>query len=194
MEEVQVVLLSHFSVSSLVLVFLLGLADLAVTGETLDGSSQDHFKEGDYEAKDQPDVDHLHVRGGGQLLDLAGEDGGHHQHDGQVHSDGIAKQGFVKEDGDEGDEEQEDGGEVGGQQLSGHLPLEHYGHDHQLLLLEQGQVLDGEHGQVDVLLQKIVEILRHTVHVHHQHLRATIDLIKILLSIIGCPTLHLFLN
>ena len=107
----EVVLLSYFSVSSLVvLVVLLGLADVAAAGETLDCSSQDHFKEGDYEAKDQPDVDHLHVRGGGQLFDLAGENSGHHQHDGQVHSNDIAKKAFLKEDGGEGDEEQEDGG------------------------------------------------------------------------------------
>ena len=43
---------------------------------------------------------------------LAGEDGGHHQHDCQVDSNGIAKQVFVKEDGDVAYKEQEDGGEV----------------------------------------------------------------------------------
>ena len=88
----------------------LSFADVAAAVQTLDRSSQDDIKEGDHQTADQPDVNHLHVRGGGQLLYLAGEDGGHHQHNGQVHSDGIPKQGFVKEDGDEGDEEQEDGG------------------------------------------------------------------------------------
>ena len=33
---------------------------------------------GDEEAEDEPDVDHLGVRGGGQLLDFAREDGRHH--------------------------------------------------------------------------------------------------------------------
>ena len=60
--------------------------------QALDDSSQDDFEEGDDQTEDQPDVDHLHVRGGGQLLYLAGEDRGHHQHDGQVHSDGITEQ------------------------------------------------------------------------------------------------------
>ena len=90
---------------------------MAAAVHTLDCSPEDDFKEGDNQAEDQPDVDHLHVRSGGQLLYLAGEDGGHHQHDGQVHRNGIGKQVFVKEDGGEGDEEQEDGGEVGGKQL-----------------------------------------------------------------------------
>ena len=46
----------------------------------------DHSEgKGDEEAEDEPDVDHLGVRGGRQLLDLAREDGRHHQHDGQIH-------------------------------------------------------------------------------------------------------------
>ena len=85
--------------------WILRFADLAFAVQTLDCRSQDHLKEGDNQAEDQPDVDHLHVRSGGQLLYLAGEDGGHHQHDGQVHGDGVAKQALVKEDGDKGDKE-----------------------------------------------------------------------------------------
>ena len=91
--------------------------------QRLNRSSEDHRCEGNDQAEDQPHVNHLHVGGGGQLLYLAGEDGGHHQHDGQVHSNGIAKEVFVKEDGDKGDEEQEDGGEVGGQKLCGNFSL-----------------------------------------------------------------------
>ena len=70
------------------LVFLSGLVgvalftDVTAAVQTLYCSSQDDFKEGDNQAEDQPDVDHLHVRGGGQLLYLGGEDGGHHQHNG----------------------------------------------------------------------------------------------------------------
>ena len=60
-----------------------------------------------------------------------------------------------KEDGGEGDEKQEDGGEVGGQQLCGDLSLQYNRHDHQLLLFDQVQILDCEHGQVSVLRQKV---------------------------------------
>ena len=101
---------------------------MAVAGHTFDGSSKDDFKEGDNQAEDKPDVNHLHVRGGRQLLYLAGEDGGHHQHDGQIHGDDIAKEVFVEEGADEGDEEQEGGGEICRQKLCGNLPLEFQGH------------------------------------------------------------------
>ena len=116
--------------------------DVTAAVHTLTCSSEDDFKEGDDQAEAQPYVNHLHVRGGGQLLYLAGEDGGHPQHDAQVHSNGIAKEGFVKEDGDKGDEEQEDGREVGGQQLCGNLPLQLQGHVHHIAIffLFQGQV------------------------------------------------------
>ena len=109
---------------SLELVDICSFTDLTGAVHTLNRSSEDNFKEGDNQAEDEPDVDHLHVRGGGQLLYLAGEDGGHHQHDGQGHSNSITKEISVKEDGDEGDKEQEDGGEVGGQQISSNLPLQ----------------------------------------------------------------------
>ena len=106
----------------------------------------------DKKAEDKPDVDHLDVRGGGQFLYLAHEYGRHHQHDGQVHGDYIAKEVFVKENGGEGDEEQEYGGEVGGQKLCGNLPLELQGHVNHVayLLLGEGQVGHCEHGQVSV--------------------------------------------
>ena len=42
---------------------------------------------------------------------------------------------LAKEDGDKGDEEQEDGGEVGGQQLCGDLPLQLQGHVHHVIFL-----------------------------------------------------------
>ena len=150
--------------------WLLQFAELAFAVQTLDCRSQDYLKEGDNQAEDQPDVDHLHVRSGRQLHYLAGEDGGHHQHDGQVHGDGVAKQALVKEDGDKGDEEQEDGGKVGGQQLCGNLPLQHNRHDHQLLALDQGQILDGEHGQVCLIWQKSREVLGNAFCIHHPHL------------------------
>ena len=89
---------------------ILPFTGATAAAQTLDPCSEDDFKEWDNQAEDQPDVDHLHVRGGGQLLYLACEDGGHHQHYGQVHGNDITKEVFVKEDGGEGDEEQEDGG------------------------------------------------------------------------------------
>ena len=69
----------------LVILGLVGIfwfTDVTATVRTLNCSSEDDFKEGDNQTEDQPDVDHLHVRGGGQLFYLAGEDGGHDQHDG----------------------------------------------------------------------------------------------------------------
>ena len=126
-----------------------------VTGavHTLNRSSEDDFKEGNNQAKDQPDVDHLHVRGGGQLLNLAGKDGGHHQHNGQVDRNRVCKEVRLKEDGDEGDEQQEDGGQEGGQQLGGNLPFQQNLHDHKLVRFVQGEVSNCEHGQVRVLWQ-----------------------------------------
>ena len=141
--------------------------------QALDDSSQDDFEEGDDQTEDQPDVDHLHVRGGGQLLYLAGEDGGHHQHDGQVHSDGITEQTWVEEDGDVGDEEQEDGGEVGGQQLGGHLPLQLQGHVDQVasVVLPQDQLGHWEHGQVSIPKIQIGKSLWQACMVHDENLR-----------------------
>ena len=50
------------------------------SGEDDDLSKRNHL------AEDEPDVNHLDVGGGGQALHLADEDGGHHQHGGQVHT------------------------------------------------------------------------------------------------------------
>ena len=46
----------------------------------LHSSEQDNLNKRIDLAKDQPDVNHLDVRGGGKALHLAHEDGGHHQH------------------------------------------------------------------------------------------------------------------
>ena len=43
----------------------LSFADVAAAVQTLDRSSQDDVKEGDHQTADQPDVNHLHIRGGG---------------------------------------------------------------------------------------------------------------------------------
>ena len=52
----------------------------------LHGCEENDLSEGNHLAEDEPQVDHLDVRGGGQALHLADEDGGHHQHGGQVHA------------------------------------------------------------------------------------------------------------
>ena len=116
-------------------------ADATAAFHTLNSCSDDDFEKGDKQGEDQPDIDHLHVGGGGQFLYLAGEDGGHHQHDGQVHSNGIGEKAVVKEDGDKGDDEQEGGGEVGGEQLHANLPLQLQGHEHHvgILIVYQGR-------------------------------------------------------
>merc|ERR1719209_1822822 len=58
----------------------------------LHGSEKNHLSERHHLAEDEPDVNHLDVRGGGQALHLADEDGSHHQHGGQVHAQGCLKE------------------------------------------------------------------------------------------------------
>ena len=65
----------------------------------------------DKEAEDQPDVDHLGVRRWRELLDLAGEDGCHHQHDGQVNCEAGLKVDWLEEGGGIGGDQQQQGGQ-----------------------------------------------------------------------------------
>ena len=69
----------------------------------LHGCEEDNLSKGNHLAEDEPDVDHLDVRGGGQALHLADEDGGHHQHCGQVHTQGCLKEEGLEEGGGKGD-------------------------------------------------------------------------------------------
>ena len=84
-------------------------------------------------AEDQPEVDHLWVGGQGKLLHHADEDGGHHQHGGQVHTEAGLEEEWLEESGGEGDCHEQDGGEVGDQHLAHDLPLEDDDHPHPLL-------------------------------------------------------------
>ena len=68
----------------------------------------DGANKGNHLTEDKPDVNHLDVRGGGQTLHLADEDGGHHQHGGQVHRHRGFKVERSKEGGGVGDKDQED--------------------------------------------------------------------------------------
>ena len=149
-------------------------ADATAAFHTLNSCSDDDFEKGDKQREDQPDIDHLHVRGGGQFLYLAREDGGHHQHDGQVHSNGIGKKFSFKEDGDKCDEEQEGGGEVGGEKFHGNLPLQLQGHVHRVavLVLDQDQVYYCEHGQVIIFSGKTFKLGWLLLLVQHPHLRS----------------------
>ena len=63
------------------------------------------------------------VRGGGQALHLADEDGGHNQHGGQVHTQGCLEEERLEEGGGKVDCSQKKGREVGGHHLACDLPL-----------------------------------------------------------------------
>ena len=69
----------------------------------LHSSEENNLSKGNHLAEDKPDVNHLDVRGGGQALHLADEDGGHHQHGGQVHAQGRLKEEGLEEGGGKGD-------------------------------------------------------------------------------------------
>ena len=74
----------------------------------LQGCYEHHFNKWNQLAEDEPVVDHLGGRGGGQALHLADEDGGHHQHGGQVHAQGCLKEEGLKEGGGIGDHHEKD--------------------------------------------------------------------------------------
>ena len=76
--------------------------------------SKDHLSKGHQLAEYQPEVDHLGVGGEGQLLHYTDEDGGHHQHGGQVHTQGGLKEERLEEGGGKGDHEEQEGREEGG--------------------------------------------------------------------------------
>ena len=70
-----------------------------IFSEIFNSCEQDNFSKGNQLANDQPDVDHLGVRGGGQALHLADEDGRQHQHSGQVHTEGRLEEEWLEEAG-----------------------------------------------------------------------------------------------
>ena len=76
---------------------------LLVHPVVLYGSEKDNFGKGNHLAEDEPDVNHLDVRGGGQALHLADKDGGQHQHGGQVHTQSRLKEKGLEEGGGKGD-------------------------------------------------------------------------------------------
>ena len=64
------------------------------------------FYEGDQHAEDEPDVNHLDVRGRRKLRDLGGEDGEEEEHQGEVHSYHSLKVFPLELGGDEGEYEE----------------------------------------------------------------------------------------
>ena len=70
--------------------------------------SECYLREGDQLAEDEPDIDHLQVGCSGQPAHHAGEDSGHDQHVGQVHSQGSLEVDRLEEGGGKGDHQQED--------------------------------------------------------------------------------------
>ena len=85
--------------------------DLAFTllllPEELHGSEKHHLGKRHQLTKDQPVVDHLGGRGVRKALHLADEDGRHHQHGGQVHTQSGLKEEGLEEDGGKGNHHEE---------------------------------------------------------------------------------------
>ena len=71
---------------------------------------------------------------------------------------------FLGHPSGEGDEEQEDGGEVGGQQLCGEFPFHFQGHVHHVAIfcLFENQVCYHKHGQVFVIGSQVPKAQRLT--------------------------------
>ena len=69
----------------------------------------------------------------------------------------------------EGDEEQQDGGEVGAQQFHSNLPLDLQSHEHHVanFFLIQGKVGYCEHGQVSVFQCQLGEVPLNFESIHH---------------------------
>ena len=79
----------------------------AAASHTLDCILEDDCKEGDKQEKYKPDVNNPHVGGWRQSLYLAGKDGGHHQHYGQVDSNDVAEEDVVEKVGGIDNEEEQ---------------------------------------------------------------------------------------
>ena len=91
--------------------------------EVLHSSERHHLDKGNQLTEDEPVVDHLGGRGGRQALHLADEDGGHHQHGGQIHTQGCLKEERLADGGGICDHHEEEGGEVSGHHLAQDLHL-----------------------------------------------------------------------
>ena len=135
-------------------------------------------REGNKEAIDQPKVDHLGVRRWWELLYLAREDGRHHQHDGQVDRDfGLEVEG-AEVAGGVGHEQEKQGWKKRCQQLFLDLSFQDNHHLNLLTSIGEADVSDGEHDQVLVLRDQVLELVGNVVRVKHQHLVTRIQCAK----------------
>ena len=73
--------------------------------------------------EDEPDINHLDIGGGRQRLGHADEEGGQHQLRGQVHRHHRLEEEGLEEVGGVHDGEDEDCGEVGGEDLIDYPPI-----------------------------------------------------------------------
>ena len=157
--------------------------------EELQGCYEHHLNKWNQLAEDEPVVDHLGGRGGGQALHLADEDGRHHQHGGQVDAQGSFKEEGLEEGGGKSDGQQKEGREVSGHNFADELPLHHNQHSQAAMVVIEVQVPEGylEHVHVKILLHK--DLLWNKVDgflaifVHGHLYFATLDKIR---KISGC--------
>ena len=75
----------------------------------LHGNEKGDLSEWHQLAEDKPDVNHLDVGSAGQHLHLTDEDGGHHQHYGQVCTEGCLKEEWLQIGGGKGDQDKQNG-------------------------------------------------------------------------------------
>ena len=101
---------------------------VAVVSVVFHRSEENNLNERNHLAEDEPDVNHLDVRSGGQALHLADEDGGHQQHSSQIDTQSRLKEERLEEGGGKGDCSQKKGREVGGHHFACDLPLHHNNH------------------------------------------------------------------
>ena len=73
----------------------------------------------------EPDINHLDIGGGGQRLGHADEEGGQHQQRGQVHRHHRLEEERLEEVGGVDNAEDEDCGQVGGEDLIYDPPVHH---------------------------------------------------------------------
>ena len=76
-------------------------------------------------SEDKPDVNHLDIGGGGQRLGHADEESGQHQQRGQVHRHHRLEEEWLEKISGIDNAEDEDSGQVGGQELIHDAPVHH---------------------------------------------------------------------
>ena len=104
--------------------------------------------------EDQPNVNHLGVGRERELLHDADEDGGHHQHVGQVDGEGGLEEERLEEGGGKGDGDEEERGEEGGHHLTCDLSLQNHFHTQTVWIPSPIPVCDTKNGHVCILCHR----------------------------------------